>query len=314
MNGVVAPQALGRVAVLMGGWAAEREISLRSGDAVLHALQGAGVDAFGVDLQHPGEVFALGHSGCERCFIALHGRGGEDGQVQAVLELLGLPYTGSGVLGSALAMDKLRSKLVWRGYGLPTPDFIELNGTADDRLAVQELGLPLMVKPTAEGSSIGMSRVDRIEELEAAYARAAANGDAVLAERWIHGAEYTVALVGSESLPVIRVATPHGFYDYAAKYQSSSTEYHVPCGLPAQPERELRHLARVAFEALGASGWGRVDLLIDPERGPQLIEANTVPGMTDHSLVPMAARAGGISFEALCLRILAQTLEGQGGR
>lgn len=299
----------GRVAVLMGGWAAEREVSLRSGAAVLEALQRRGVDAHGVDLVR-GNVGELAGGRFDRVFIALHGRGGEDGVIQGLLEGLGIPYTGSGVLGCALAMDKLRSKRLWAGAGLPTPPFAVLATEADLRRALDEVGLPMIVKPAAEGSSIGMSKVSRAEDLPAAWAAARGFHCEAFAERWVQGAEYTAGIVGSESLPLIRLETPREFYDYTAKYHANDTRYYCPAGLAPAVEVELRELARRAFDALGCSGWGRVDLLCDAGGTPWLIEANTVPGMTDHSLVPMAARVAGLTMEDLVWRIL----EGSFGR
>lgn len=308
------PRDYGRVAVLMGGWSAEREVSLVSGAAVLAALVRAGVDAHGVDVGRDVlQVLAAG--GFDRAFVVLHGRGGEDGVIQGALEVLGLPYTGSGVQGSAIAMDKYRCKLLWQGAGVPTPPFRMLAG-ADDLAGVAEaVGLPLMVKPVHEGSSIGMTKVDRAADLPAAWAAAAAFDDQVLAERWITGAEYTATVLGDQALPLIRLETPHQFYDYAAKYQADSTRYHIPCGLPAPREEALQALALEAFRVVGARGWGRVDFLVDGAGAPWFIEVNTVPGMTDHSLVPMAAAAAGIPFERLVLRILdGAGASGAGGR
>lgn len=293
----------GRVLVLMGGWSAERPISLRSGAAVTAALRKAGIAAAGIDLRQGRDLFAQVASG-DRCFIALHGRGGEDGVVQGALEALGIPYTGSGVLGSALGMDKLRSKLLWQGAGLPTPAWQVLTQGFDPRAVVRALGLPLMVKPAEEGSSIGMSRVERVEDLPLAYTRAAECASAVIAERWIQGEEYTVALLGEEALPAIRLQTPHAFYDYDAKYSASDTQYHCPCGLPAAEEQKMAALALRAFTELGGRGWGRVDFMRDADGQFWLLEANTVPGMTDHSLVPMAAKVAGLSMADLCARIL----------
>ena len=306
----------GRVAVLMGGWSAEREVSLRSGAAVLEALRGRGVDAHGVDLTRAG-VGGLVSGGYDRAFIALHGRGGEDGVIQGVLEAFGIPYTGSGVLGSALAMDKLRSKRLWAGAGLPTPPFVVLRDEADFARALDELGLPMIVKPVNEGSSIGMSKVTRAEDLPGAWAAARRFDDEVFAERWITGPEYTASVLGAQALPLIRLETPRDFYDYTAKYHADDTRYHCPAGLAEDAEAALRSLALRAFAALGCSGWGRIDLLCDRAGAPWLIEANTVPGMTDHSLVPMAARAAGIGMDELAWRILesscARTGAAEGG-
>ncbi|EGV19579.1 D-alanine--D-alanine ligase [Thiocapsa marina] len=297
----------GKVAVLLGGRAAEREISLKSGSAVLAALLRQGIDAHALDpdervLEH------LRTGGFDRAFIILHGRGGEDGQIQGALETIGMPYTGSGVLGSALGMDKYRCKLAWTGCGLPTAASVLLRTDAD--LAVAEaLGFPLMIKPVHEGSSIGMARVEDMASLADAW-RAARGYDAlVLAERWIHGAEYTCAVLRGEALPMIRLETPHAFYDFEAKYRADSTRYHCPCGLPEAEESRLQRLALDAFEATGASGWGRVDLMVDASEEPFLLEINTVPGMTDHSLVPMAARVAGLDFDTLVLGILETSLD-----
>ena len=299
-------EAFGRVAVLMGGWAAEREVSLNSGAAVLAALQRRGVDAHGVDAGR--DILAvLTGGGFDRAFVVLHGRGGEDGVIQGALEVLGLPYTGSGVLGSAIGMDKYRSKLIWQGLGMPTPGFALVRG-AQDLDHAEALGFPLMVKPAHEGSSIGMARVDDRAALERAWREAAGYDDLVLVERWVSGAEYTVAVLGDEALPVIRLETPHAFYDYDAKYRAGDTRYLIPCGLSPEDEARLQRLALEAFNAVGATGWGRIDILCDAAGEPYLIEINTVPGMTDHSLVPMAARARGLDFDELVWRILAGTL------
>ncbi len=292
---------LGKVAVLMGGSASEREISLKSGAAVLKGLLEEGVDA---------ERFDPAQQGIEQlrdydwAFVVLHGRGGEDGVMQGVLESLGIPYTGSGVLASALAMDKLRCKQLWQGVGLPTPRFEVLSGESDFTAVVEHLGVPLMVKPVCEGSSIGMARADSADELATAYRQATRYAGAVMAEQWVDGAEYTVAILGEQPLPAIRLVTSHGFYDYEAKYQANDTEYHCPCGLEKRPEHELQQLALEAFRTLGCDGWGRVDLMVDRNGLPWLLEVNTVPGMTDHSLVPMAAEAADISFNRLLLQIL----------
>lgn len=307
---IVDPAVFGRVAVAMGGWSAEREISLRGGTAVLAALRRRGVDAHGVDLER-GNVAMLAQF--DRVFVALHGRGGEDGVIQGWLEAQHIPYTGSGVLGSAVAMDKLRTKRLWVGDGLPTPVFVPLRGEADFAGAVKEVGLPMIVKPVGEGSSIGMSKVARAEDLPAAWSEAARYDREVFAERWIAGAEYTASILDGVVLPLIRLETPRVFYDYEAKYRSGDTRYHCPCGLPAARERELAGLALRAFEALGCGGWGRIDLICDEAGSPWLIEANTVPGMTDHSLVPMAARAAGIEFDELVWRILEHSLTRDGG-
>jgi D-alanine-D-alanine ligase len=301
----------GKVALLMGGNSAERAVSLKSGQAVLQALQGADVQVTAVDVGKD-IVKVLSRGKFDRVFNILHGRGGEDGTIQALLDLLGLPYTGSGVLGCALAMDKLRSKYVWRGVGLPTPDYLEVDSVDACRQAVQQLGLPLMVKPALEGSSIGISKVEREEDMVAAWTAARRYG-LVIAEQWIAGLEYTASILQSQALPLIRLETPRTFYDYEAKYNDDRTRYHCPCGLSGAEEQQVQALALQAFRVLGASGWGRVDFMIDRQGQPWLIEANTVPGMTDHSLVPMAAKAAGISFEELVLRILSTSLEAKAG-
>ncbi len=297
------PADYGRVAVLMGGWSAEREISLVSGRAVLAGLRRAGVDAHGVDVGRD-ILEVLARERYDRAFVVLHGRGGEDGVVQGALEVLGLPYTGSGVLGSAIAMDKYRCKLLWQGAGVPTPAFRLLRGSGDLEGTTARVGLPLMVKPVHEGSSIGMTKVELEGELAAAWEVARAFDDAVLAEHWVTGSEYTATILGGEALPLIRLETPRSFYDYAAKHESVSTRSRIPCGLPAAAEAGLQARALEAFRAVGAAGWGRVDFLLDGDGHPWFIEVNTVPGMTDHSLVPMAAAAAGIGFEDLVLRIL----------
>ncbi len=299
------PSAFGRVAVLMGGRAAEREVSLKSGKAVLDALLRRGVAAYPIDAQAD-VLDRLREGGFDRAFIVLHGRGGEDGVMQGALETIDLPYTGSGVLGSALGMDKYRCKLLWRGCGLPTADFALLRSTADLPQA-EALGFPLMIKPVREGSSIGMAKVEDPAGLAAAWTEAARFDALVIAERWISGPEYTCAILGTEALPLIKLETPRAFYDFEAKYQSDSTRYLCPCGLAPADEARLQDLALEAFHAIGASGWGRVDIMVDQEMGPQLLEINTVPGMTDHSLVPMAARARGLGFDDLVWQILETT-------
>ena len=301
------PSALGRVAVLMGGWSAEREVSLKSGRAVHAGLRRAAVDAHAVDAGRDVlEVLAAG--GFDRVFIALHGRGGEDGVIQGALELMGLPYTGTGVLGSALAMDKLRSKRVWQGAGLPTPAFMLLDGGTDTAEVIRSLGLPLIVKPSREGSSLGMTKVEGAASLQEAWRLAGGFDDEVIAERWISGEEYTVSIVAGQVLPAIRLETPRTFYDYAAKYQADDTRYHCPCGLERAALAELENLAMEAYRALDGRGWGRVDVMRDSAGRFWLLEVNTIPGMTDHSLVPMAAAAAGMSFDELVCRILLTTL------
>jgi D-alanine-D-alanine ligase len=296
-------QDFGRVAVLLGGKAAEREISLISGNSVLAGLRRRGVDAHPVDTAEPDALVRLATGGFARAFVVLHGRGGEDGVIQGALEAIGLPYTGSGVLGSAIGMDKYRAKLVWQGAGLPTPPFAVLR-REDDLKVAAGLGFPLMIKPATEGSSIGIAKVDDEKVLKGAWEKAREYDSLVVAERWVRGGEFTVAVLRGEALPLIKLETPHAFYDFDAKYHADTTRYLIPCGLDAAKERELQALALAAFDAAGASGWGRVDLMLDEAQQPWLIEVNTVPGMTDHSLVPMAARARGVDFDELVWRIL----------
>jgi D-alanine-D-alanine ligase len=293
----------GKVAVLLGGRSAERDVSLKSGAMVLSALRLRGVDAHGFDPQQR-DLAALIAEKFDRVFIALHGRYGEDGTIQGALELLGIPYTGSGVLASALAMDKWRTKLVWQAAGIPTPRYEMLTAQSDFAAVVKRLSLPIMVKPANEGSSIGMSKVRSGADLEEAYALAANYDSVVLAEQFIDGVELTAAVLGSEALPLIKLETPREFYDYEAKYLASDTRYIIPCGLAARAEATVRRQALAAFGTLGCRGWGRVDLMLDRAGLPWFIEANTSPGMTDHSLVPMAARHAGLSFEDLVVRIL----------
>ncbi len=301
------PKTFGKVAVLMGGRSAEREISLKSGNAVLEALVKSGVDAHGVDAG--GDVLQIVSEGeFDRVFIALHGEGGEDGTIQGALETIGMPYTGSGVLGSALAMDKLRAKQLWLGADLPTPPFALLGDETGSEDIVRELGLPLIVKPVSQGSSIGMTKVVEHQELNQAWRVARGHDPLVLVERWVEGREYTVAILQEQTLPVIELETPRAFYDFEAKYEASDTQYICPCGLEPGVEQAFQSLALKAFKALGCHGWGRVDLMVDDSGAPWLLEANTVPGMTDHSLVPMAARHAGMPFEQLVWRILETSL------
>lgn len=297
------PEQFGRVAVMMGGSAAEREVSLRSGAAVYEALKNKGVDAIAVDVTGS-PIEALAGLKIDRVFNIIHGRGGEDGVLQGVLEVLGMPYTGSGVMASALTMDKLRTKLCWQGYGLVTPKWCLLEDEADLDVCIAKLGFPVIVKPAQEGSSIGMSKATNRDELQKALAVAANYRCDVYAEAWVTGKEYTVAVLDGEALPVIRLETPNAFYDYEAKYQATTTQYHCPCGLNADQELFIRDLAVTACKVVGVKGWGRVDVFIDDLGQYQLIEVNTVPGMTDHSLVPMAARQAGVDFEELVWRIL----------
>jgi D-alanine-D-alanine ligase len=295
--------SFGKVAVLLGGRSAEREVSLKSGAAVLAALQRSGVDAHAFD-PATRNLQALVDEGFDRAFIALHGRFGEDGTVQGALELLGIPYTGSGVMASALGMDKWRSKLVWQAGGLPIPDFRMLGGQSVSAEIIAQLGLPLFVKPANEGSSVGISKVKTEGELQEAYRHAAKYDKLVIAERFIGGGEYTVAILGEQALPVIKIEPANEFYDFEAKYLRDDTRYLCPSGLDAAHEAEMQRQALLAFALIGGQGWGRVDFLMSETGQPYVLEANTSPGMTDHSLVPMAARQAGISFEQLVLHVL----------
>lgn len=304
--------AFGKVAVMLGGSSAERDVSLKSGMAVLKGLVARGIDAHAFD-PAARNLQELVDEGFERVFIALHGRGGEDGSMQGALDVLGMPYTGSRVLGCALGMDKVRCKQIWQSLGLPTARWHvvtqdELDGVNADVL-LQSLGGRVIVKPAREGSSIGMSSADNGRRLAAALQHAAQFDDDLLVEQWIEGAEYTIGLLDGRALPVIRLQTPHEFYDFEAKYQANDTQYHCPAGLSDDEETTLRRLAERAFSAIGGSGWGRIDVMRNTQGEWLLLEANTVPGMTEKSLVPMAAKARGVSFDELVERILAQTLE-----
>ena len=296
--------AFGKVAVLMGGKSAEREISLMSGGGVLKALRSKGVDAHEFDPSKR-DLADLRREGFARCFIALHGRGGEDGTLQGGLECLGIPYTGSGVLGSAIAMDKWRTKMIWLANGLPTPRYRMLSAHDDWDAVARDLGLPLIVKPANEGSTLGLTKVTDAAQLPAAYELAAKKfHDMALAEQFIDGPEFTASILGETALPLIRIEAPQGNYDYQNKYFTDDTKYHCPCGLPAAEEQALQALAVRAFRLVGCTGWGRVDLMLDRSGKPSLLEVNTSPGMTGHSLVPMAARQIGISYEDLCVKVL----------
>lgn len=308
MTQAITAADFGKVAVLMGGTSAERDVSLKSGNAVLAALKRRGVDAHGIDAV-AGVLGKLERGGFQRVFIALHGRGGEDGVMQGALEALGLPYTGSGVLASSLGMDKWRTKLVWQAAGLPVPDYVLLDGASDFDAVEHRLGLPLFVKPVHEGSSVGVIKVKGVGELHAAWRESAQFDRLVLAERCVSGGEYTVAILDGQALPVIKIEPANEFYDYDAKYFRDDTRYLCPCGLTPEQERAMQQLALRGFDVLGCSGWARIDFLVDADGTQYLLEANTVPGMTDHSLVPMAARAAGIDFDELVWRILAATLE-----
>ena len=293
----------GKVAVLLGGSSAEREVSLKSGTAVLNALRRKGVDAhpFDPSIQPVGMLL---QQGFQRAHIALHGRNGEDGTVQGALELMKLPYTGSGVMASALAMDKWRTKMLWRSAGIDTPRYVMLDTNSDFDAVVRELGLPLIVKPAREGSTIGLSKVMTAAELPAAYQMAVLHDRMVMAEQFIEGVELTAAILGETALPLVRIEVGTGLYDYHAKYVSNDTRYFCPSGLPAGQEQAIRHQALLAHKVLGCEGWSRVDVILDRSGKPFFLETNTSPGMTDHSLVPMAARAAGIEFDDLVLRIL----------
>ena len=316
------PQDFGKVAVLFGGTSAEREISIMSGTGVLEALRSRGVDAHAFDPAER-ELVELKHEGFARCFVVLHGRHGEDGTVQGALELLGIPYTGSGVMASAVAMDKVMTKRIWQADGLPTPRYARLAFDQQSReqiMAVPDvLGLPLIVKPPREGSSIGVTKVMGYSEMQDAVTLAVGYDTDVLCEEFIEGEEVTCAVLGSgldaQALPVVRIAAPEGAYDYQNKYFTDDVKYHCPSGLPQAEEQEIRRISLAAYHQLGCRGWGRADLMIRAsDRKPFLLEMNTSPGMTSHSLVPMSARAAGIAYEELCLRVLASaTLDATGG-
>jgi len=293
----------GKVAVLMGGRSAEREISLLSGNAVLAALRERGVDAHAFDPKER-DVSDLRRENFDRVFIALHGRYGEDGTVQGALELLGIPYTGSGVMASALAMDKWRTKLMWQAVGIPVPKDVLVNKASDWPAVVRTLGLPLIVKPVHEGSTIGLTKVRSAKELPAAYELAARHDRMVLAEEFIDGQELTASILGDTALPLIRIEAPQGYYDYQNKYFSDATKYHCPAGIRADAEQTIREIALRAFQTLGCESWGRADLILRPDNTFSFLEMNTSPGMTGHSLVPMAARQAGLAFPELVERIL----------
>ncbi|MEQ8516083.1 MAG: D-alanine--D-alanine ligase [Chromatocurvus sp.] len=301
----------GLVALLQGGHSAEREVSLNSAATVRAALDGAGFRVSVVDPAEPGWIEQL--AAADFAFNILHGPGGEDGSMQGLLEHLGVPYSGSGVLGSALAMDKLRSKQLWRGQGLPTADFVELHEDSDWQGVIHQLG-KVFVKPVAEGSSIGMTPAANAEALAVAYRTAAQHGQRVLAERFIAGPEYTISILGGQALPVIRLVPAGEFYDYEAKYLSDDTRYFIPCGLTDDEEQALGALALRAFRALDCGVWGRIDVMRDDAGHFMLLEANTIPGMTSHSLVPMAARAAGIGIEDLVTQIMGLSLSRGGAR
>lgn len=303
-----ARQDFGKVAVLLGGASAEREVSLMSGGGVLAALQSQGIDAHAFD---PAErdLGELKREGFERCFIALHGRHGEDGTVQGALELLGIPYTGSGVMASAIGMDKVMTKRVWSTFGLPTPRSLTLDAAQQTkerlRTVPDDLGLPLIVKAPHEGSSIGVVKVNGYSDMQGAVAEAMKYDSVVLIEEFVNGDELTCPILGHQALPVVKIVAPEGKYDYQNKYFTDDVKYLVPCGLPAAEEKEIQRLAVEAFNAIGCRGWARADFMVRAtDRKPYLLEINTSPGMTSHSLVPKSAAAAGIGYEALCVQIL----------
>jgi len=297
----------GKVAVLLGGKSAEREVSLDSGKAVLEALLRSGVNAESFDPQERSVTELVNY---DRAFIVLHGRGGEDGQIQGALEWLNIPYTGTGVQGSAIGMDKVKTKQIWQGSGLPTAPYRIVSKESNVQEIIENLGLPLIIKPVHEGSSVGMSKVEKAEDLAAAIDKATVHDAVVMAEKWITGREYTISFLNGQPLPVIRLQPPAdvAFYDYEAKYNRNDVEYGIPCGLSESDEKRLQALCTRAFQVVGASGWGRIDAMLDEQGDFWLLEVNTVPGMTSHSLVPKAAQAIGYSFDELCVAILEQTL------
>ncbi|MGH8443273.1 MAG: D-alanine--D-alanine ligase [Nevskiaceae bacterium] len=304
------PRQFGRVAVLMGGWSPEREVSLWSGEAVLAALKKRSIDAHGVDATRE-NILSLRAQGFERVFIILHGGAGEDGTVQAALELQGLPYTGSGVAGSAVKMNKMTAKRIWLSEKLPTAPFMELTSEADAKAAAKKFRFPFVIKPAAEGSSVGVTIVKKPAQVAGAWRLARGDGRldrSVMAEKFVKGAELTVPVLDGQALPSIRIVPAGEFYDYHAKYIAEDTKYHCPSGLPAAREKQLSALALEAFRLVGASGWGRVDFIADKSGKPWLLELNTVPGMTSHSLVPMGAKAAGLSFDELCWAVLETSL------
>ncbi|MGX5700171.1 D-alanine--D-alanine ligase [Acinetobacter kookii] len=297
----------GKVAVLLGGKSAEREVSLDSGQAVLEALVRSGVNAEAFDPQERSVTELVNY---DRAFIVLHGRGGEDGQIQGTLEWLNIPYTGTGVQGSAIGMDKVKTKQVWQGSELPTAPYRIVTKDSDPDAIIDSIGLPFIIKPVHEGSSIGMSKVERKEDFADAIAKATEHDAVVMAEKWITGREFTIVILNGQALPIIRLEPPKdvAFYDYEAKYNRNDVQYGIPCGLTEEEEKRLQALCLRAFQAVGASGWGRIDAMQDEQGNFWLLEVNTVPGMTSHSLVPKAAKAVGYSFDELCVAILEQTL------
>ena len=311
MTNQITPTAaqLGKVAVVMGGWSAEREVSLMSGNQVCDALRVAGIDVTAVDADQ-NIVSVLVDGGYSRSFLILHGRGGEDGCVQGALDLIDMPYTGSGVLGSALSMDKMRSKIICTAHGIPTPDAFMISTIEEASIAARNIGFPVVIKPTLEGSSIGVSMVDSAAEVADAFNVAAQHGPVMIEKRML-GREITAAIVNGQCLPLVSMKAHGGFYDYDAKYLADDTQYECPVVMPETLTTEIQRYALAAFEALGCEGWGRVDFMLDQQQRPNFIECNTAPGMTSHSLVPMAAAAIGMDFSTLCLQILAQTLNQQ---
>lgn len=307
LNKNIAPKQFGKVAVLMGGEHSEREISLMSGNAVVKALQEAKVEVLPIDVDK-NLCSVLLKEKPDRIFVAMHGTFGEDGTLQGLLEALKIPYTGSNVIASALAMHKERAKLIWKSLGLPTLDFMIVDKTTTFESAKKRLGLPLAVKPTAEGSSVGVSRVHTDSEFQVAIDKAKQSPSEVMIEPWIQGEEITMSIVADTALPIIRVVPPVDFYDYEAKYFSDETQYHIPSGLPKDKEEEIKQLALLAYKSLGCRHWGRVDAILDKAGKVWLLEVNTIPGLTGHSLVPQAAAAVGINFQGLILLILKQTL------
>lgn len=293
----------GKVAVLTGGWSSEREISLESGAAVVDALQESGIDAIAYDLSRQ-TVASLADGDFDYAFIAIHGSGGEDGTLQGMLEMLDIPYTGSGVLASALAMNKIIVKRIWSGQGLPTPPFVIVDAESRAENIATQIGLPFALKPACEGSSVGISKVEKWDDFEAAKHDAMQNSNTIFAEAWVDGDEYAVALLEDKILPPIRLQTPRTFYDYIAKYRDGATRYHCPCGLPVEEIESLAELCMHACQVLEVKGWGRVDLIRDQAGEFSLLEVNTVPGLTAHSLVPMSAKAAGMDFRQLVLKIL----------
>ena len=300
----ISPLNIGKVAVLMGGWSSERDVSLKSGGAVLAALQTLGVDAIAIDVQRETILQDLKSGDFDYAFNILHGPGGEDGVIQGVLEVMNIPYTGSGVMASALAMDKLRSKQLFSASSLPTPEYMLLDANSDYEYVAATLDLPVIVKPALEGSSIGITKVSEVEQFNSAWKIASMCAGDIFAEKWVEGDEYTVAILGEQALPAIQLKTPHEFYDYEAKYQANDTQYICPTDLSDEEEQQLQRLALSAFKTIGVTSWGRVDFMRDQNGHYWIIEINTIPGMTDHSLVPMAAKAAGMSFEELVWKIL----------